>query len=75
MLFRDNEQSDIVGPDLELREPPAAVARAQAIGMHSHRLAGRHARRMDGRALRAIVAVDLQGARPAGDGLAAARYL
>ena len=54
----------LLAPDLELREPPAAVAPAQAIGMHSHRLAGRHARRMDGRALRAIVAVDFQGARP-----------
>jgi len=41
---------------LELREPPAAVAPAQAIGRHSHRLAGRHARPMDGRALCAIVA-------------------
>ena len=30
---------------------------------------------MDGRALCVIVAVDPQGARPAGDALAAARYL
>jgi hypothetical protein len=34
----------LLAPDLELRQPPTAVAPAQATGMHSHRRAGRHAR-------------------------------
>src|SRR4029450_11620907 len=34
----------LLAPDLELRQPPTAVAPAQATGMHSHRPAARHAR-------------------------------